>query len=214
MPLSRSHRHAAHLVGLFPLHDNSISRDVAQRSYRHWAGMRDDWTIDSHVAAASLAARVREPNAATGHLRQVLDLNAWSVPFGVSQAVLDLVVHGRSGVVDVFPSIPDGWDEVSVESLRVPGAFLVDASRSRGRTDWIRVRGEKGRSLMVQHDIEDLAVTDPNGRPLPSRSTEAGAQVTLPPSGAVVLSRRSHVPDLLPRNVVSVGASDALGSKA
>nr|QEO75082.1 hypothetical protein [uncultured bacterium] len=213
LPLTRSHRNAAHLVGLFPLHDNSISRDVAQRSYRHWAGMREDWTIDSHVAAASLAARVREPNAAAEHLHHVLDLNAWSVPFGVSQAVLDLVVHGRSGVVDVFPSIPDGWDEVSVESLRVPGAFLVDASRSRGRTDWIRVRGEKGRSLVVQHDIEDLAVTDPNGRPLPSRSTEAGAQVTLPPSGSVVLSRRAHVPDLLPRDV-SAGSPNSLGSKA
>ncbi|GGP74308.1 hypothetical protein [Saccharothrix coeruleofusca] len=213
-PLTRSHRTAAHLVGLFPLHDSGISRDVAQRSYRHWASMREDWTVDSHVAAASLAARVREPNAAAGHLRHVLDLNAWSVPFGVSQAVLDLVVHGRSGAVDVFPSIPDGWDEVSVESLRVPGACLIDASRSRGRTDWVRIRGAKGQSLLVGHDIEDVRVTDPNGTPLPAVAEEAGIRVTLPPSGAVVLSRRGHVPDLLPRVVSRSRTADATSSKA
>ncbi|MFD5825064.1 hypothetical protein [Lentzea sp. NPDC060358] len=213
-PLTRSHRAAAHLVGLFPLHDSSISLDVAQRSYRHWAGMREDWTVDSHVAAASLAARVREPDAAAEHLRHVLDLDVWSVPFGVSQAVLDLVVHGRTGAVDVFPSIPDGWDEISVESLRVPGACLVDASRSRGRTDWVRVRGEQGRTLLVGHDVEDVQVTDPTGRPLPAEAGEAGTRVTLPPSGAVVLSRRGHVPDLLPRVVSKSRTADTASSQA
>ena len=56
-------------------------------------------------------------------------------------------------MVKVFPSISSTWTDASIASHRTQGAFLVDASRSGGRTDWVRVRSEAGEPLVLQHGI-------------------------------------------------------------
>jgi hypothetical protein len=133
--------------------------------------MRDSWHGASHVSAAGLAAAVGEGSEALSHLRHFLaDLGgaalyrgsgaesgaetAVSVPLAAGQAAVDLLLDSWGGSLRVFPATPQEWPDAMVAGLRAPGAFLVDAARSHGRTDWIRVRSEAGEPLLLDHGIE------------------------------------------------------------
>ncbi|MEU8925297.1 glycoside hydrolase family 95-like protein [Kitasatospora sp. NPDC048545] len=200
--LTRSHPYASHLAWLHPLREELSARGVdeatARHSYAHWTSMREDWYGSSSVAAAALAAALREPERALEHLTHFLDgasrggpgsgtdagavgPNALyrpgvgedpdagvAVPLAAGQALLDLLLDGRSGTLEVFPAVPSGWSEAAFSGLRAHGAFLVDAARSGGRTDWVRVRSEAGEPLVLAHGIEGpVDVLDGEGRPRP-----------------------------------------------
>jgi alpha-L-fucosidase 2 len=49
----------------------------------------------------------------------------------------------------VFPAVPPAWSDVSFESLRAAGAFLVSARKEAGRVAEVRVRSEKGGRLRL-----------------------------------------------------------------
>ena len=53
-------------------------------------------------------------------------------------------MQSHTGVVRVFPAIPDDWKEVSFADLRAAGAFLVSARKEQGQVKEVIVRSEKG----------------------------------------------------------------------
>jgi hypothetical protein len=40
----------------------------------------------------------------------------------------------------LFPAVPDEWQTVRFDGIRVEGAFMVAAAREDGRTRWVQVR--------------------------------------------------------------------------
>ncbi|MGW0532195.1 glycosyl hydrolase family 95 catalytic domain-containing protein [Streptomyces sp. NPDC003032] len=230
--LTRSHAHPSHLLWLHPLRERltDARMDLARRSYAHWAARREGWHGSSYVAAASLAAAVGDSDDALSHLRHFLaDLGggalyrgskgetggetAVSVPLSAGHAALDLLLDTRAGALRVFPATPREWPQATVAGLRAPGAFLVDAVRSHGRTDWIRVRSEAGEPLVLDHGIEGpFEVLDEKGRPRPWRRSGAGSvTVPLARGEAVVVARRGERPTVDPQVVAAAGASRPWG---
>jgi hypothetical protein len=43
-------------------------------------------------------------------------------------------------LINVFPAMPDAWDETVFHNLRTEGAFLVSAERKKKKTQWVRIQ--------------------------------------------------------------------------
>ncbi|MEV2273185.1 glycosyl hydrolase family 95 catalytic domain-containing protein [Nonomuraea africana] len=229
VPLAESHRHYSHLLWLYPLQES-----LDRVSFEHWASMREKWHGYSFAAAASMETLFGNPEQALAHLKFFVDGNvadncamtpntmyregsnkAIESPLAAAQSLLDMLVQSHGGVVKVFPSVSATWPEASVERLRTQGAFLVDASRREGRTEWVRVRSEKGEPLALQHGIEgEIDVRDERGRPVPYAGTDTDTgTITLPlrRGESVIVARRGTRPDPRPRMVPEVGSAAPWG---
>lgn len=229
--LSASQPRPAHLMWMHPLGERvwrrAGDRAVMQRSLRHWASMPEAWDGRSYLAAATMAAGIRAPDEALRHLRRVLDgtehagtrLSSAALfsdgtgahggaPFEAAQVTMRLLLSAdHDDVVDVFPALPGPWREISVSGLRAPGAFVVDASRSAGRTDWVRVRSEAGRPLVLRHGVSGkLDVRDDAGRPVVVEETAPGILRRTLRAGESILVRRAGTP------LAEVGIRDVPGS--
>ncbi len=240
--LARSHARAGHLLWLFPLYEKRWSRPddraLMTRSFDHWASMRQDWDGRSFAVGASMAAAVREGDLARTLLRHLLDggpagttrllpntayrngpVGDLAIPFAAGQAVLDLLVAGDPDVVDVFPAVPEDWADASVFGLRAPGAFVVDAARSQGRTDWVRIRSGSSRTLTLRHGIEtEVDIRVENGgasRSVDARDTGPGScALRLRAGESVVVARRGAAPEAEPHEVPANGGGRRWGGAA
>jgi alpha-L-fucosidase 2 len=207
--LATSHPHASHLMWLYPLRENVPDAGLGPRSYRHWAGMREAWNGGSYATAAGLAATIEDGDAALVHLRTLLrgEVHAdtqllpnllyrdgftpvAAVPFQAAQAVLDTVL-GDS----VFPAVPGCWRDVSVAGLRAPGPAVIDAGRSDGVTDIVRVRAEADQEVLLRHGIAGPVEVQVDGRPVAGTPTRLAAGQTM------TVRRAGYKGDLAARDV-------------
>jgi hypothetical protein len=61
-------------------------------------------------------------------------------------------------MIQVFPAIPDAWEEASFENLRAEGAFLVSATRKSSKTALVIVKSEKGGVTTIVTSIPTSAM--------------------------------------------------------
>ena len=69
--------------------------------------------------------------------------------FAFAAAVQEMLLQSHTGVIRIFPAIPESWKDVSFENLRSMGAFLVSATRKGGVVTRLRIYSEKGGTLRV-----------------------------------------------------------------
>ena len=74
--------------------------------------------------------------------------------FAVVAAVNELLLQSWGGVIRVFPHMPDVWQDVSFETLRAEGAFLVSASLRGGKIAYLRIESEAGGVCRVKNPYE------------------------------------------------------------
>ncbi|WP_189077232.1 glycosyl hydrolase family 95 catalytic domain-containing protein [Mangrovihabitans endophyticus] len=221
VPLTRPVADPAHLAAIYPYRESNwlepADRELMRRDVGRWAARRDGWTAASHAAAAALFATTRDGEAAADCLAHLLDAADSTLAAGASdhdagvvdqdawctagQALLDMLVQGDRGVVDVFPAIPARWPDLTVAGLRAPGRLMIDAVRADGRTGAVRVRGTPGREVILRHGISGtVLVHDGAGRTLPvAARNERTVVLRLPASGvAVVADRRIRGANFVP----------------
>ncbi|WJV50432.1 glycosyl hydrolase family 95 catalytic domain-containing protein [Streptomyces flavofungini] len=225
VPLAESHRHYSHLLWLYPLQEK-----LDRRTFDHWAGRQDRWHGYSYAAAASMETLFGKPEEALRHLRFFLDGNvtdkcamtpntmyregsnfALESPISAGQSLLDMLTQSHGGVLKVFPAVSRTWADASLQRVRTQGAFLVDASRRGGRTEWIRVESEAGEPLRLRHGIAGAVdVRDERGRPLPYEGRNV-ISVPLRRGQAAVITPKGARPSLRPRDVRANGTEPAWG---
>jgi alpha-L-fucosidase 2 len=236
VPLADSHRHFSHLLWLYPLReslwDRPADRELMRRTFDHWTSMRERWHGYSFAAASSMCSIMDAAEEGLDFLRFFIDGNvvdntaltpntmyregsnfAIESPLAAAQSVLDMLVQSHGPVVKVFPAVSNRWPDASIAGLRAQGAFVVDASRSGGRTDWVRIHSEAGQPLVLQHGIAgDVDVLDRRGRPLTYVQVGPGRiAVALRRGATAVVTRRGERPDLSPRDVPGDGGSARWG---
>jgi hypothetical protein len=215
VPLGGSRPDPAHLLWLHPLRER-----VDRRSLAHWRSARESWHGGSHAAASALCAAVGAPDDAVDHLEHLVgseltanagcagpDAFARGAPFSASRALLDLVLSGERGEVRVFPAVPRRWRDLSITGLRAPGALVVDASRRDERTEWVRVRADAPRDLVLRHGISGEVEV----RGAAARSDRGTVRAHLAAGQEVLVLRRGTDPDTGPRQVAANGAARRFG---
>jgi alpha-L-fucosidase 2 len=69
--------------------------------------------------------------------------------FAFAAGIHEMLLQSHTGIVKIFPAIPDSWENVSFKTLRTEGAFLVSATRENGTCTRVEITAEKGGSLRL-----------------------------------------------------------------
>lgn len=170
VPLAKSHRHYSHLLAVYPLHEvnweQPESRDLIERSLRHWLSFEGSLRGFTFTGAASIAAQMTRGDDAVRYLREFVARFAQpntmyfeagpviETPLSAAKSLQDMLVQSWGGLIRIFPAVPAAWQDVTIHDTRTEGAFLVSAVRRGGRTRFVRVRSEAGQPCRVRTGIE------------------------------------------------------------
>ena len=71
--------------------------------------------------------------------------------FGAAAALLEMLLQSWTGIIEVFPALPDHWQDAYFENLRTEGAFLISSQLSEGKISFIDVTSEIGGMCRVHN---------------------------------------------------------------
>jgi alpha-L-fucosidase 2 len=179
-PFEHTHRHHAHLMAIYPLkvlnYEREADRALIEKSLDQLqvVGTRE-WTGYSFAWAACLMAQAKRGDAALDLLqkfaRNFCVANSFHVNgdqkggqysnftyhpftlegnFAFAQGIHEMLLQCHDGVIEVFPALPKNWKDISFESLRAEGAFLVSAIQKDGRPQSIQILAEQGGVLQIK----------------------------------------------------------------
>jgi len=78
--------------------------------------------------------------------------------FAFAAAVQEMLMQSHTGVIRLFPAVPEAWQDASFDLLRANGAFLVSAVRRGGVVKSVRVVSEMGGILRLQNPFGGMAL--------------------------------------------------------
>ncbi len=156
--------------------DDSKEKEIIDKSLRHLEKMGTrKWTGYSFTWAACIYARAKEGENAVKHLKifssNFCSANSFHLNgdqkggqysdftyrpftlegnFAFAQGIHELLLQSHNGCIEVFPAIPKSWNNVSFETLRAEGAFLVSANKENGPVESITIKAEQGGLLRLK----------------------------------------------------------------
>lgn len=90
--------------------------------------------------------------------------------FAFASAIHEMLVQSHTGVIRLFPAIPESWSDVGFEDLRAVGGFLVSATMQDGVVTRFDIRAEKGGVV---------SYIDPRSGSLTEKEMKAGEVVSV-----------------------------------
>jgi len=69
--------------------------------------------------------------------------------FAFASGIQEMLLQSHTGIVRIFPAIPEEWKEVSFNSLRTEGAFLISAVMEKGDINEVKIFSEKGGEIKI-----------------------------------------------------------------
>ncbi|MBI5009602.1 MAG: hypothetical protein HZB98_08145 [Bacteroidia bacterium] len=69
--------------------------------------------------------------------------------FAFASGLQEMLLQSHSGIIRIFPAIPETWKEVSFNRMRTEGAFLVSAKIEKGEVRQIEIESEIGGELRL-----------------------------------------------------------------
>jgi len=69
--------------------------------------------------------------------------------FAFAAGVQEMLLQSHTGLLQVFPAIPQSWQDVSFTTLRAQGAFLVSATRRHSEVQDVTIVSERGGRLRM-----------------------------------------------------------------
>ena len=192
--LDESHRHMSPYMAIYPLGllnvDDSIQKNIIDKSL-HWIEKKGtrNWCGYSFSWMACLYARAKEAENAVKQL-QIFASNFCSSNsfhlngdqkggqyssftyrpftlegnFAFAQAVHELLLQCHKGYIEVFPAVPDSWKNVSFNTLRTEGAFLVSGKKENEMVKEVRIKSEAGGKLRIKLPFENWKVSGIDSR--------------------------------------------------
>lgn len=79
--------------------------------------------------------------------------------FAFASAIQEMLIQSHSGVVHVFPAIPESWETLSFDQLRAEGAFLISAKKEKGLMKSIQIHSEKGGFIKLKNPFINQSFT-------------------------------------------------------
>lgn len=170
-----SHALAIHPLGLIDWNDGERAQSIIRATLKklqdygpdYWTGYTYSWFANMQARAfngeeAAKALRtfaecfclpntfhVNGDQSGTGKSKFTYRPFTLEGNFAFASGVQEMLLQSHTGVIRVFPAIPESWTNVSFERLRAMGAFLVSASRVGGKCVKVSIYSEKGGRLSV-----------------------------------------------------------------
>jgi sugar phosphate isomerase/epimerase len=165
-----SHLMAIHPLGLIDRADGPEARRVIEASLQdldrlgtaNWCGYSFAWlaNIAARAGDGTKAERALEIFATAFTLRNSFHCNGdqsgkgysnfryrpftLEGNFAAAAGTQEMLLQSHGNRIEIFPAIPESWQDVSFKKLRAQGAFLVSAERVNGSTRRLEIEAEKG----------------------------------------------------------------------
>jgi alpha-L-fucosidase 2 len=191
-----SHRHFSHLMSIYPLGlikpENGEKEIIIKQSLHQLDSIGPaGWCGYSYAWLSNLKARAKDGDGAAKALqifaKAFCSINSFHVNgdqtksgysgmtyrpftlegnFAFAAGVQEMLMQSHAGFIELFPAVPDGWKDVSFQTLRAEGAYLVSAVRQMGKTKSITIQSEKGGTVKIKVNSKGM-----------SKKTSAGVKV-------------------------------------
>lgn len=187
---------AIHPLGLLDVSQGKKVEQLIKRSIHHaqelgtggWVGYTYSWlanlqarVFDGDAAARSLhifAKAFCSPNSFhlngdqlkkgySGFTYRPFTLEG---NFACASAIQEMLLQSHTGIIRVFPALPEYWQNASFRNMRAMGAFLVSASYKDGAVERISILSEKGGTMKL---------FNPFSRKVEERQMKAGETMEL-----------------------------------
>jgi hypothetical protein len=111
--------------------------------------------------------------------------------FAFAAAIQEMLIQSHTGVIRLFPAVPDTWKDAAFDLLRTWGAFLVSARRNGGAVVDLRIVSEQGGLARLENPFGLAANIEALGIPA-DRVRRVGSlyEIEMKPGESVVLRAR------------------------
>lgn len=194
-----SHMLAFHPFGLLDISQSKEVESLIKRSIHHVEELGNEfWIGYTYAWLANMQARIFDGDAAVRNLH--IFIKAFCSPnsfhlngdqlkkgytsftyrpftlegnFAFASAIQEMLLQSHTGIIRVFPAIPEGWREASFDKMRAIGGFLVSANYQDGKVQYITILSEKGGILKI---------LNPFTNQIEERKTKPGEVIRLSPN--------------------------------
>ncbi|MEO6633271.1 MAG: glycoside hydrolase family 95-like protein, partial [Mucilaginibacter sp.] len=83
--------------------------------------------------------------------------------FAFASGIQEMLLQSYAGFIEVFPAVPDNWKDISFNTLRAQGAFLVSAKKTGGQVSEVKITSEKGGITKLKLPFKTLVVQSKKG---------------------------------------------------
>jgi alpha-L-fucosidase 2 len=75
--------------------------------------------------------------------------------FAFAAGIQEMLIQSHTGIIRIFPAIPEEWKDAGFSTLRTEGAFLVSAKKENGVISEVEIVSEKGGELKIFNPFRD-----------------------------------------------------------
>ena len=171
-----SHMMSIHPLGLINWEDSDTSKDIIKSSInlldsigpKGWVGYSYSWqgnlkarakdgegaakalTIFAKAFCSSNSFHVNGDQTKSGYSDAHYRPFTLEGNFAFASGLQEMLMQSHAGFLEIFPAIPNNWDNVSFQTLRAEGAYLVSAERENGKLKSLKIQSEKGGTLKIK----------------------------------------------------------------
>ena len=74
--------------------------------------------------------------------------------FAFAAGLQEMLIQSHTGIIHIFPALPNDWKDVRFHQLRTEGAFLVSATMESGSLINVNIKSEKGGVLKIKNSFQ------------------------------------------------------------
>lgn len=174
-----SHLMAFHPLGLIDFSKGEADKQIIKNTLRnlekvgpdYWCGYSYSWegnlyarAFEGEKAAEALrifaecfclknSFHVNGDQCKAGHSKFTYRPFTLEGNFAFASAIQEMLIQSHTGVIKIFPAIPDSWKDVRFHNLRAQGAFLISAKMENGEMEKVEIYSEKGGMLVLSNPI-------------------------------------------------------------
>lgn len=75
--------------------------------------------------------------------------------FAFAAGINEMLLQSHTGIVQLFPAIPEAWKNVGFNNLRTEGAFLISSITKDGHVNFVEILAEKGGIIRLANPFGD-----------------------------------------------------------